>query len=76
MKAPGGHSLKIVCEREFGLHLDKSEQISDWSQRPLSDRQQAYAALDAEILLRLYDHFGRPAARDGENLDFWGVPST
>src|SRR5690606_33940651 len=31
-----GHSLKSVCARELGLMLDKSEQISDWSQRPLS----------------------------------------
>lgn len=71
-KIPGGHSLKIVCERELGLALDKSEQVSDWSRRPLSDRQLAYAALDAEVLLRLYEHFGRPAAADGENLSLWG----
>ena len=71
-KIPGGHSLKIVCERELGLTLDKSEQVSDWSRRPLSDRQLAYAALDAEVLLRLYTHFGRPAPADGENLSLWG----
>lgn len=71
-KVEGGHSLKIVCERELGLALDKSEQVSDWSRRPLSDRQLAYAALDAEVLLRLYTHFGRPAPADGENLSLWG----
>lgn len=70
-KLAGGHSLKAVCERELGLTLDKTEQVSDWSQRPLSARQQAYAALDAEVLLRLYEHFGRPT--DGENLDLWGT---
>lgn len=54
----GGHSLKSVCAREFGLAIDKGEQTSDWTRRPLSQSQLSYAALDAEILLRLYDHFG------------------
>ena len=60
-RADGGHSLKSVCAREFGLTIDKSEQTSDWSQRPLTESQLRYAALDAEILLRLYDHFGARA---------------
>ena len=71
-KIDGGHSLKAVCDRELGIALDKSEQVSDWSQRPLTERQVAYAALDAEVLLRLYEHFGRPATTEaGENLSLW-----
>ncbi len=50
----GGHSLAMVSERELGLSLDKSEQTSDWSRRPLDADQVRYAALDAEILLRLH----------------------
>jgi ATP-dependent Lhr-like helicase len=66
----GGHSLKSVCERELGILLDKSEQVSDWSRRPLSDRQVAYAALDAEVLLQLYARFGQPpVARDAQNME-------
>jgi len=72
-KINGGHSLKMVCARELGVQLDKSEQVSDWSQRPLSDRQLAYAALDAEVLLRLFEHFGRPGPGDGENLFLSGL---
>jgi len=72
-KLVGGHSLKAVCARELSVALDKSEQVSDWSMRPLSPRQVAYAALDAEVLLQLFEHFGRPAANDGENLDLWGT---
>lgn len=53
--------------------LDKTGRFSDWSRRPLSERQVAYAALDAEVLLRLFEHFGRPKAGDGENLDLWGT---
>jgi ATP-dependent Lhr-like helicase len=52
-----GHSLREVCAREFGLELDKREQVSDWSRRPLTENQLTYAALDAEVLLRLHAHF-------------------
>ena len=55
-----GHSLKAVCAREFGLDVDKTEQRSDWSRRPLTTAQRDYAALDAKVLLRLHAHFGAP----------------
>ncbi|RKH71355.1 DEAD/DEAH box helicase [Corallococcus interemptor] len=55
--ALGGHSLAMVCERELGIVLDKSSQTSNWSRRPLEADQLSYAALDAEILLALYDRF-------------------
>jgi len=70
-KITGGHSLKSVCGRELGIEIDKSEQASDWTQRPLSHRQVAYAALDAEVLLQLYEHFGQSAIEAGENLSLW-----
>ncbi len=57
-KAAGGHSLKAVCERELGATLDQSEQTSNWSRRPLTKSQVAYAALDAEVLLRLLVRLG------------------
>ena len=53
--ALGGHSLAMVCERELGLVLDKAEQTSNWAHRPLDADQLRYAALDAEVLLALYD---------------------
>lgn len=66
--ALGGHSLAMVCERELGVSLDKSEQTSNWSRRPLDASQLSYAALDAEVLLALYERFkdGRGAAGDPE----------
>jgi ATP-dependent helicase Lhr and Lhr-like helicase len=51
--ARGGHSLAAVCERVLGISIDKSEQAGDWTRRPLTDEQVAYAALDAEVLLDL-----------------------
>src|SRR5690606_39173498 len=53
----GGHGLGVVCERELGTPLDKAEQTSDWTRRPLSPRQLAYAAMDVEVLLPLHDRF-------------------
>ena len=53
----GGHSLAACCRRELGLELDKSEQTSDWTRRPLTARQLAYAALDVEVLIALHGRF-------------------
>lgn len=55
--ALGGHGLAMVCERELGISLDKAEQTSNWSRRPLDADQLNYAALDAELLLPLYERF-------------------
>jgi ATP-dependent Lhr-like helicase len=51
--APGGHSLAVVVERELNLSLNKSEQTSNWTRRPLSPEQVAYAAADVEVLIEL-----------------------
>ena len=56
-KIDGGHGLGAVCERELGLALDKSPQASDWTRRPLSETQVAYAAMDVEVLLPLHERF-------------------
>lgn len=57
-KLEGGHALAVVCGRELGAPLDKGEQTSDWRRRPLTKAQIEYAALDAEILLRVADALG------------------
>jgi len=51
--AAGGHSLAAVVRRELGHHVDKTQQTSNWAQRPLTDAQLRYAAADAEVLLAL-----------------------
>jgi len=47
-------SLASVSEHLFGVALDKTHQQSDWRRRPLSRAQLDYAALDAQIALRVY----------------------
>ncbi len=56
-KPDGGHSLKAVTRRELGVDIDKGNQCSDWSMRPLRPDQIDYAALDVELLLRLHGVF-------------------
>jgi len=47
------YSLQGVLEARFGVKLDKKMQRSDWSARPLSAAQIAYAAEDTRHLLPL-----------------------
>lgn len=65
---PGNrHDLKSVCERELGRSLDKTQQTSDWSKRPLTEEQVEYAALDAEVLLQLADRLAPQPRSRGAN---------
>jgi ribonuclease D len=48
-----------VCRRELDKVLDKSHQASDWTRRPLTDARVAYAALDVEVLVQLFDLFSK-----------------
>jgi len=53
-KLGGGHSLMAAVRRELDRTMDKRPQTSDWTQRPLSKEQEAYAAMDVELLVDLY----------------------
>jgi hypothetical protein len=46
-------SLAALVRLELGVVMNKRQQCSNWDRRPLSESQLSYAALDAEILLRL-----------------------
>ena len=49
------YSLQAQAQTHLGVQLDKSEQRSDWSRRPLNIKQLRYAALDAVCTLMLYE---------------------
>ena len=67
--APGGHGLARVCERELGVVMDKTEQTSNWSRRPLATEQLQYAALDAEVLLAIHAKLARELPVTGNLFD-------
>ncbi|MBW2268555.1 MAG: ribonuclease D [Deltaproteobacteria bacterium] len=45
--------LASLAERHYGVNLPKDEQRSDWSRRPLRDKQLNYAAADVVYLIAL-----------------------
>lgn len=49
------HSLSNLVKLCLGKKLDKSNQFSNWQQRPLRCEQMTYAALDAYCLFEIYD---------------------
>ena len=61
--------LSTISKALLGKPLDKRCQMSDWEQRPLSERQVEYAAMDAwvlpQLLERLMEELGR---EEGERL--------
>ncbi|QYO66606.1 DNA polymerase [Leptolyngbya sp. 7M] len=59
------HSLADVAQFFTGIELDKTEQVSDWTQRDLSASQIEYAARDAKILLPLYEQMAERLRNDG-----------
>lgn len=63
-----GHKLGDVCERELGIFLDKENQTSDWTLRPLRPDQLDYAAIDAEVLIALHQAFQPPRLPEALSL--------
>ena len=51
--------LGAACESLLSIAVDKTEQTSDWSARPLTASQLAYAATDASVLIPLANALGR-----------------
>ncbi len=57
-------SLSGLAERLLNRRLAKGDRLTDWSRRPLTPAQRAYAAADVEHLLDLHDVLaGQLAAR-------------
>jgi len=48
-------SLASLAERVLGRRLTKGDRLTDWTQRPLTDAQQRYAADDVAHLLDLHE---------------------
>lgn len=62
-------SLKNMVRIYLHFNLIKTQQLSNWSQRPLTKLQIHYAACDALVLLRLYDVMTHEAKSLFQKLD-------
>ncbi len=49
-------SLQKIYGIIFGKRISKSQRLSNWEATSLTDRQQAYASIDAWACLRIYCH--------------------
>ena len=72
----GGLSLTGACRAWLGAPLDKAEQLSDWTARPLRQAQLLYAANDAHCLVRLFDALRTHLRRYGANRVGGGGPGS
>lgn len=64
-----GHGLSLgyaaMVEHFLGVQLDKSESRTDWTKRPLTPKQLAYAEADVEHLITLYPKLEQTLAQSG-----------
>jgi ribonuclease D len=58
-----------LVKRITGAEVDKSSRFTDWSRRPLSDKQLHYALGDVTHLLKIYQHLR--AELDHSGRDSW-----
>jgi len=54
-----------LCRSLAGAQIDKAHRFSDWSARPLSAAQMAYAAADVTHLRRIYSALDEKLRREG-----------
>ena len=57
--------LAALVEKHFGVSLPKDEQRSDWSRRPLTEKQLSYAASDVLYLIQLADKLEKELNKAG-----------
>jgi len=58
-------SYDALCRSLAGAQIDKAHRFSDWSARPLSAAQMAYAAADVTHLRRIYRALDEKLRREG-----------
>jgi ribonuclease D len=61
-------SYETLANKLAGAAIDKSSRFTDWSHRPLSERQLAYALADVVPLRKVYERLSGRLARTGRAL--------
>ncbi|KAF3626167.1 putative dof zinc finger protein DOF3.7-like [Capsicum annuum] len=62
-------SLATICQEVLGISLSKELQCSDWSQRPLTEEQMQYAAVDAHCLILIFEVFKAKVVIEGNSVE-------
>ncbi|PHU23261.1 hypothetical protein BC332_08368 [Capsicum chinense] len=62
-------SLATICQEVLGISLSKELQCSDWSQRPLTEEQMQYAAVDAHCLILIFEVFKAKVVTEGNSVE-------
>jgi len=60
-------SYETLAGKLAGAHIDKSSRFTDWSQRPLSERQLRYALTDVVPLRMVYEKLEARLAKSGRS---------
>ncbi|XP_024169754.1 uncharacterized protein LOC112176163 isoform X2 [Rosa chinensis] len=64
-----GGGLSGLVQKILGVGLNKTRRNSNWEQRPLTPNQLEYAAIDAAVLLHIFDRVcSHSQTADGERL--------
>lgn len=58
-------SYDQLVQRVTGHHIDKSSRFTDWSRRPLTEKQLAYAVSDVTFLRDVYHYLSASLAEQG-----------
>jgi len=58
-------SYETLARRIAGVEIDKSARFTDWSRRPLSNRQLEYALADVTHLRKIYETLAAELKREG-----------
>lgn len=68
VQVAGKEGLQQLVAAVLGRPLNKNQQFSNWSRRPLFENQILYAANDAYCLLEIYQKFNAAATKRGFDL--------
>ena len=60
-----------LVRKMTGAHVDKSSRFTDWSRRPLADRQLNYALADVTHLRKIYRKLAKTSWRRPDGPPGW-----
>jgi ribonuclease D len=62
-------ALSKICELVLNIKICKGETISNWERRPLRQSQMHYAAVDACVLMLLYEKFEKKSIEQNKSIE-------